>query len=1015
MSNYLDSLNPAQREAALHTEGPVLIIAGAGAGKTKTVTHRIIHLIKNGANPGSILAITFTNKAAREMRERVISMLREDKELNRPISISLYGENSPFLGTFHSLGVKILRENFKSAGISASFAIFDRGDCVRSIKDAMKRRGIDPKSFEPGKILSAISREKGNMLTAEEFAKGVERSYFRQLVASIWIEYEKILKEENALDFDDLLLRPTLLLKKNEEVRNAYQEKWKYIHVDEYQDTNAVQYQLVKLISLKHRNVCVVGDIDQCVPPETRVMTPKSEVPIKNVRPGDIILSASGQGTTCPSVVTRVIKRKFRGKLVKIITENGHTIKTTDKHIMFAKLPDLAENFFVYLMYRRDKGFRIGIAKTTRKNGVGIDVCGLSVRSNQEKADKMWILKICSTKKQAIFWENYYSAEYGLPTVVFHSVGRNIILDQNDINNLFMTISTSERAKKLFRETGLSVDFPHYIPQGTTKTNTERERLNVRLCMFSDKRKSILHPWGLSRASINTTSLSLNKSLRLANMPTRKGKRNDWRLEVARLDYADAEKLAMKILDLQPNLTIVRTAHLTKESAMMLQPATNLFPGMKLATLRNGKILEETIKSVDRETFNGFVYDLDVENVHNYIANKIAVHNSIYSWRGADIKNILDFEKDYPEAKVVLLEQNYRSTQTILTVANRIIAKNKMRREKNLFTKNTEGERIGLYTSYDEADEGEFVASKTKELIDAGVKPSEIAVLYRANFQSRVLEESFMNKNLPYQVLGTKFFERKEIKDAISYVRSAINPEGFADWQRIIAAPPRGIGKVTLAKVVSGQGGTLPPAAKAKIQELRNLLAEIKNKISTGKLSETVKFTVTNSGLLDYLKSDGLEGEERVENLKELITFSSRYDTEEGEKAVEHFLTDVALASDQDEMEEKREAVRLMTVHASKGLEFDVVFITGLEEDLFPHKKMSENEVTDSEAEEERRLFYVALTRARKKVYLSYASVRTIFGSKQVNVPSEFIFDIDEEYIANEERLSGGGRIIYLD
>ncbi len=651
MTNYLDSLNPAQKEAALHTKGPVLIIAGAGAGKTKTITHRIFHLIKAGADPRSILAITFTNKAAREMRDRVENMLTADPGLNRPISTHLYGDTGPFLGTFHSLGVKILREHYKEVGIKATFAIFDRGDCTRAIKKAMEKRGIDSKSFEPGKILGAISREKGNMQTAEAFGRSSDRGYYRELIASVWTEYEKILAEENALDFDDLLLRPAMLLKHNKTILEHYQKKWQYIHVDEYQDTNVVQYEFTKFLAAKHRNICVVGDIDQ----------------------------------------------------------------------------------------------------------------------------------------------------------------------------------------------------------------------------------------------------------------------------------------------------------------------------------------------------------------------------NIYSWRGADIKNILDFEKDYPEAKVVLLEQNYRSTQTILTVANRIIEKNKLRRKKNLFTKNTEGERIGLYTGYDENDEATFVAEKTAALIEAGVKPSEIAVLYRANFQSRVLEEAFLNKNLPYQVLGTRFFERKEIKDAVSYIRAALTPESYADWERITTAPPRGIGKVTLAKVVSGQEGALTPAVRKKITGLREFLRNISIKIESGKLSDAIKYILENSGLIGHWKDDGAEGEERIENLKELITFAARYDVETGKAAAEHFLTDVALASDQDEMEQKKEAVRLMTVHASKGLEFDVVFVTGLEEDLFPHKKASEETVGDSEAEEERRLFYVALTRAKKKVYLSYAGIRTIFGSRQVNVPSEFIFDIDEEFLMNEERVKEGGRIIYLD
>src|SRR3989344_2544340 len=467
MEKYLESLNPNQREAVLVKEGPVLIIAGAGAGKTKTITNRVLHLIKSGVEPEKILAITFTNKAAKEMKDRVTKLLMDEPTLNRPVPFDTgFGQKTAWVGTFHSLGVKILRENFKSLNISANFSIFDRGDSIRSIKEAMKNRGVDPKSLEPGKILSAISREKSNMVTAGDFLAREERNYFRQIVATVWQEYEKILAEEKALDFDDLLLKSSLILKKDAVVRDHYQNTWQYIHVDEYQDTNVVQYQITKLLAEKNRNLCVVGDVDQ----------------------------------------------------------------------------------------------------------------------------------------------------------------------------------------------------------------------------------------------------------------------------------------------------------------------------------------------------------------------------NIYSWRGADIKNILNFEKDYPEAKVVVLEENYRSTKTILTVANRIIEKNKLRVEKHLFTKNADGEKIGMFVSYDETEEAGFVASKTRDLITSGISPKEIAVLYRANFQSRALEEAFLNLKLPYQVVGTRFFERKEVKDAISYIKAAVSPDSFADWKRIANVPPRGIGKVTLAKIANGHEASLPPSAKKSIDKLKILLTAIGEK-----------------------------------------------------------------------------------------------------------------------------------------------------------------------------------------
>lgn len=1042
MQNYLDELNTEQRKAVTETEGPVLTIAGAGVGKTKAITYRILHLIKNGVSPDSILAITFTNKAAKEMLERVGKLLTRDKELNRPVSEfpssspyptsqdiaqrdNLSGfagsrtvrqlSNYPWIGTFHSLGVKILRENYKEAGIPASFAIFDRGDSIRSIREAMGNCGIDPKNFEPGKILSVISREKGNMVRAHEFAENFDKSYFRKMVASIWIEYEKILTNEKGLDFDDLILKTAILLKENQSVREKYQNQWKYIHVDEYQDTNVVQYHITRMLVGKDRNIFVVGDGDQCLPGNTLIETAGGKKEISKIKSSEKILGAGGDGEIYISAVKRVIKNKYLGEIINIETKSGKKISLTPNHIIFAKLTLSENKFYVYLMYRRDKGFRIGQAKSIRSNSNGEKAVGLLVRCNQEKADKIWVLKICDSKREASFWEVYYSSKYGIPTIVFLTCGRKLAIEQGDINKIFKEINTEERAEKLFEETGLYLDYPHYLPQGTTRNNSERDRININLYMFGDRRKSILHPWGMSRVSINTTDIDLKNKLQSSGFKTRKGKRGDWRLEIMRLDYGEVEKIAEKIKTLKPNLTIVRSIFVTKNKKMFFHPASNIITGMIIATIKKNEIIEDVVSKVKIEKYSGNVYDLNIDKIHNYIANGVVVHNSIYGWRGANIKNILNFEKDYPEAKIITLEENYRSTKTILSVANRIIEKNKIRKPKNLFTKNTEGERISIYTAYDENDEANFIAERSRELIKAGIKPSEIAVLYRANFQSRAIEEAFMNKGLPYQVLGTKFFERKEIKDATAYIRASINEDSFADWRRIVSAPPRGIGKVALAKIISGMIDKLSPQAKKSLSELKNILKSIKQKIESDKFSLALKHATESSGLIESFKGEGSEGEERIENLKELVAFATRYDGEKGVEGAEHFLTDIALASDQDEMDEKKEAVRLMTVHASKGLEFEVVFISGLEEDLFPHKKISENEISDEESEEERRLFYVALTRAKKKIYLSYAGIRTIFGGRQVNIPSEFILEIDEEFIANEEPVANGGKIIYLD
>ena len=624
------NLNAEQEKAAKTTEGPLLILAGAGAGKTKTIVERIRELVRVGVAPASILAITFTNKAAKEMRERVAETLDKDPDINRPVST---GEK-PFVSTFHSLGVHILREQSRLAGLNKHFVIFDRDESKHAIKEALALRNLDPKTHEPGKILAIISREKGRGTSVEEYLTSSEaRGYTAEMVAEVWPEYEKILKRDSALDFDDLLLKTLKLLREHPEVRTYYQHTWRYIHIDEYQDTNRVQYEISKLLVGPAHNICAVGDIDQ----------------------------------------------------------------------------------------------------------------------------------------------------------------------------------------------------------------------------------------------------------------------------------------------------------------------------------------------------------------------------NIYSWRGAELKNILAFEKDYPEALIVTLEENYRSTKTILHAANAIIEKNKVRRPKNLFTSNNHGEKIFIKGSLDEAGEAEFIALTAAEYIKSGVAPDEMAVLYRANFQSRVLEEAFLKFDIPYQILGLRFFERKEVKDIISYLRAAQNPESLADLKRIINTPTRGIGKSTIAKVFSGQTELLPPAMKVKIEKFRNLLTEIGKISEERKLSETIAFIIKETGLEAEWKEGGEDGATRLENAYELLNFSTRYDQELAEKAILQFLTEAALQSDQDELKEEKVAVRLMTVHAAKGLEFDVVFIAGLEEGLFPHEKMNQDRMTPEEREEERRLFYVALTRARKNVFLCYAQLRTIFGRQLVNMPSQFILDIPAE------------------
>ena len=371
---------------------------------------------------------------------------------------------------------------------------------------------------------------------------------------------------------------------------------------------------------------------------------------------------------------------------------------------------------------------------------------------------------------------------------------------------------------------------------------------------------------------------------------------------------------------------------------------------------------------------------------------------NIYSWRGADITHLLSFEETFPGAEVILLEQNYRSTQTILTAANAVIEKNTRRHPKRLYTENPTGEAIVFSPTYDEQAEARFVAQSARELAGSGTPLSEIAVLYRENFQSRALEEAFIALGIPYRVLGVRFFERAEVKDILSYLRASLNPESRNDMARIVSSPPRGIGKQTLEKMLSGEEEKLTGAARIKVSAFRELLRRIREVATTKKVSETIAFVLTESGLEKKLREGDEEDLERLQNIRELVSLAVRYDALTPPEGVEHLLEDAALMSEQDSLAEKQEAVSLMTVHASKGLEFDAVFVTGLEQGLFP----SVRDDNSRDNEEERRLFYVALTRARLHLFLSYAASRLKYGSREHTVPSEFLDDIDPRLIQEE-------------
>ena len=624
----IEQLNSEQLKAVNHIDGPMLVLAGAGSGKTKVLTNRIARLIEEGVSPSNILAITFTNKAAKEMKDRI----------TRLVGVTAYNIQ---ISTFHSLGLRILKENYSLLGYDKNFTIIDSDDVLTIIKKIMKELNLSKDYYNPREIKNKISSAKNAIMSVEDFSK-VE---FDHKVVEVYKIYTKKLKQGNSVDFDDLLILPIKLFKTYPNVLEEYQDRYKYILIDEYQDTNEAQYTFSKILASKYRNIFVVGDNDQ----------------------------------------------------------------------------------------------------------------------------------------------------------------------------------------------------------------------------------------------------------------------------------------------------------------------------------------------------------------------------AIHAFRGANYKNILNFEKDYPEAKSVVLEENYRSTKTILNAANDVIKNNKERKSKNLWSNKPVGDKITYKLVGTEKEEASFVADEIKSLLEQGVKEEDIAVLYRTNAQSRVVEEYMLKKNIKYRVVGSfYFYNRKEIKDLLCYLRLISNHKDDVSLLRIINTPKRGIGEKTIDNLttlaVEQSSSIYEAITSGKELAFKNLIEELTEESKTLSLTELVEAILEKSGIKKELSSSKLlEDEIRLENLNEFKGVTKSYEEEQGSATLEDFLDEISLVSDLAEHQDGSNRVSLMTVHSVKGLEYDYVFIVGMEEGIFPHYNAI-NDGSQSAIEEERRLCYVAITRAKKKLYILAAKSRMLFGNTNINKPSRFIEEINKEYLDIDEK-----------
>ncbi|SHI28128.1 UvrD-helicase domain-containing protein [Desulfosporosinus lacus] len=1015
----LDDLNPMQREAAEHKEGPLLILAGAGSGKTRVLTYRIAHLIAQGVEPSKILAITFTNKAAKEMRERVTTLLGSEG----------YGL---WVTTFHSACVRILRREIDNLpGYTKNFVIYDTGDQQSVIKACLKEQNYDEKKFPVRSVGAVISDAKNKLQDPEEFSYKAA-SYFEQKVVDIYRSYQKRLKSNNALDFDDIIMLTVQLFQQSDHVYRYYQDKFRYIMVDEYQDTNHAQYMLIKLLASEYRNLCVVGDDDQCILQGMQVSTPQGTIPIEDVEVNQTLICASGQGETIQGTVDHVSKQHYQGPVIKITTQTGKVIKATPNHIGFARVNSNPGVYYVYLMYKRGIGYRIGQTQGVRSRK-GEIVNGLFVRLNGEHADKMWILKVCMDKAEAAYYEQLLSVTYGIPTMVFHSAGRKLVIGQEYIDKLFREVNTGLAAAKIMRDHMIFEEYPHHFSNAVIRGQSVRRIINVN---FFAGRKSGATNYCSHRIALITSGEELKRQAAGFGFPVRNGQRNTWRTETERVVYDEADEYAKKLSQIEDGLEIHKKARLTDGESFRFMPFAHFRPTMSVPIYESGKIIEDVIEAVEVEDYDGYVYDLSVPEFRQFVCEGIVVHNSVYGWRGADIQNILDFERDYPEAKVIKLEQNYRSTQKILNAANAVVSNNESRKEKSLWTENSEGQSVVCYVGADERDEASYVVNRIQRLHELEGRPfNDFAILYRTNAQSRALEERLMKESTPYRVFsGLKFYQRMEIKDILAYLRVLYNPADQVSFARVLNVPKRSLGDTTLQKILeyaNEQGmpvldaileaeyiPELTTRAKKPLIAFAHLMQGLISFARESSVSDLVEEILNKTGYKGILEAeDTPEAETRLQNLMEFLSVTAEYDAkatlaaqnalndgaeEEVVPGLSGFLEQVSLVADIDELDQAEEAVALMTMHSAKGLEYPVVFVVGMEDGIFPS---SRSLVEPAVLEEERRLCYVAITRAREKLYLCNTEMRMLYGKTQYNQPSRFLMEIPSELMTDIDPL----------
>jgi len=1040
----LKKLNKEQKEAVIHEKGPLLIVAGAGTGKTTVITQRIAYLIeKELTKPEEILAVTFTEKAAGEMEERVDNLLP-------------YGYVDLWILTFHSFCERILRDHALDIGLPADFKILDPTAgwlLMRHNLDKFDLNYYKPLGNQTKLIQTLISHfshckdqeiypkdylEYTNKLkTRDDIPENQETERIKE-VANAYHVYQRLLLENSYLDFGDLINYCLKLFKERPLILEKYREKFKYILVDEFQDTNRSQYELIKVLAAPKNNLTVCADDDQCLPSKSKIdILDNGKIKkkyIKDIKKNDEVLTAVGKGHIGISKVNNIFINQKKTQIIKIKTESNNSLEITDNHKLFCCVPRTtrAGYYYVYLMFRKDLGWRIGITDD------------LILRLRLERsADKILALRSFNTDKDARYYEILWSLKYGIPTNCFKERS-NTVIKGYLLVNLYKELRVNEGVQKLAEDLNIDIGVHHYCLDGVKRGSSTRIIINFQMCSRKYRSKDhakkgkllLLNSKIVHRLYMQTSDLVTIEKLKLAGYTPKKIK-GGWRINIEDDNIAKLEKEAIKFKKITDGFIEYKFNVASRYNAptsnirnfmALIMPAKNIVLGHYLPIRKDNEIIYDKIISIKRTYRNLKVYDLEINKTHNFIANGIVVHNSIYRWRGASYSNIIQFNKDFPKAKQISLVKNYRSVQDILDLSYKFIKANNPDRlehinkiNKKLIADN-KGKGIIEHISAKNLDEEVgLTIKKILEILkkDKETNYNDIAILVRANSTANSFIKALERAGLPYQFLASKgLYSKSIILDIISYFKILDNYYESAAVYRILNLPHLEIPYEDIVKIAQYSRRktksiyeaieelALIPGISEKTQEkITFILSLIKKHAALSRektVSEILLAFLGDSGYLKYLTLK--EDKEQIDILNQFYKRIKSFEDSVMEPSLKNFMEEMIFEIESGEEgklefdpEQGPDMIKVMTIHGAKGLEFKYVFLVNMVDKRFPTIERKDlidipeelikdiKPTGDVHLQEERRICYVAMTRAKKELYFTSAEDYGLVRKKRLS------------------------------